>query len=115
MQPRIGAWSASRATVDRPGALPRRIELLDDQGHVLASSELSQPMTVRVDSLPTGAWPEVAGKVRLRMAGDGAATWDVFWDAPAADADRLKDRLFDLEVLRQVMRPQRETDLGAGG
>lgn len=113
VQPAVGGWVASRAVVDRPGALPRRVELLRADGSVIASSELSQPMTVRVDALPTGAWPEVAGKVRLRMEGEQGAVWDVFWDAPSADPDRLKDRLFDLQALREVMRPQREVDLGA--
>lgn len=113
--PSVDQWVATRAVVPRPGALPTRVELLKADGSVLASSELSRPMLVRVDTLPTGAWPEVAGTVRLRMAGEGGATWDVFWDAPAADPERLKDRLFDLTVLRSVMRPQREIDLGASG
>lgn len=109
----IGAWSRTRAFIERPGAMPLRMELLDSTGAVLASSELSRPLPVRIDSLPTGAWPEVGGTVRLRMSGDSGATWDVFWDAPGVEPARLNERLFDLSVLKGVMRPQREIDAAA--
>lgn len=109
----IGSWSASRARVSKPGALPVAVELLDAQGAVLASSELSRPMSVEIATLPPGAWPEVAGTTRLRMQGDGGAAWDVFWDAPGTNPERLKDRLFDLNVLIEVMRPVLVRDQGA--
>lgn len=101
----IGAWVGSRALLTAPGALPQRVELLDADGRALASSELSNPVTVEVRGVAPGAWPLVAGKTRLRTDA-GSATWDVFWDAPGTDPDRLKDRLFDLSVLREVLRPQ---------
>ena len=101
----IGDWVASRALVASPGSLPMRVELLDAVGAALASSELSNPMTVEVRGVAPGAWPVVAGKTRLRTNA-GSATWDVFWDAPGTDPDRMKDRLFDLAVLREVLRPQ---------
>lgn len=110
-----GHWVASRALVVAPGSLPLRVELLDEQGRAIASSELLNPMTVEVRGVAPGAWPLVAGKTRLRTDA-GSATWDVFWDAPGTDPDRLKDRLFDLEVLREVLRPQVvEGDAGSGG
>jgi hypothetical protein len=37
----------------------------------------------------------------------------VFWDAPGVEPSRLNDRLFDLSVLKEVMRPQREIDAAA--
>ena len=101
----IGSWTASRALVSAPGALPVAVQLLDAAGGVIASSELSNPMTVEVRGQPPGAWPLVAGKTRLRT-GSSASTLDVFWDAPGTDPDRLKDRLFDLAVLREVLRPK---------
>ena len=101
----IGSWCASRARVSKPGALPTVVELLDANGVLIASSELSRPMSVEIATLPPGAWPEVAGTTRLRMQGDGGAAWDVFWDAPGTNPERLKDRLFNLNVLIEVMRP----------
>jgi hypothetical protein len=109
----IGSWCATRARVSKPGALPAAVELLDARGAVLASSELSRPMSVEIATLPPGAWPEVAGTTRLRMQGDGGAAWDVFWDAPGTNPERLKDRLFDLNVLIEVMRPVVVRDQGA--
>jgi hypothetical protein len=35
----------------------------------------------------------------------------VFWDAPGTQADRMKDRLFDLKVLRDVLHPDQVRDL----
>lgn len=109
----IGGWTSSRARVSKPGDLPLTVELLDGQGGVLASSELSRPMRVEIATLPPGAWPEVAGTMRLRMQGDGGAAWDVFWDAPGTSPERLKERLFDLQVLREVMRPDVVRETGA--
>jgi len=106
----IGAWTSSRAWVQQPGALPVRIELLNVQGGVIASSELSRPLSVQVDGVPQGAWPDIAGTTQLRMS-EGGGRWNIFWDAPGTNAERLKDRLFDLAVLREVMRPQQVRDL----
>jgi hypothetical protein len=47
------------------------------------------------------------------MQGDGGAAWDVFWDAPGTNPERLKDRLFDLNVLIEVMRPVVVREQGA--
>jgi hypothetical protein len=109
----VGAWVATRALVTSPGALPSRVELLAADGHALATSELSNPMAVEVRGIATGDWPMVAGKTRLRTDA-GAVTWDVFWDAPGTDPDRLKDRLFDLQVLREVLRPKVVEDATGG-
>lgn len=105
----VGAWSGSRALVSAPGALPRRIELLDATKSVVAAATLSRPLSVQVAGLPTGALPEVAGTMRL-TTGDQGATWDIFWDAPGTEPQRLKDRLFDLSVLREALRPQEVVD-----
>lgn len=105
----IGAWRRTRALVERPGALAQRIELLDATGHVIVRSTLSRPLSVPVNGLPTGAWPEVAGTVRIE-ASDSGASWDIFWDQPGTDPARLKDRLFDLAVLTEALRPQEVVD-----
>lgn len=109
----VGSWVATRALVAGPGELPLRMELLDATGGAIASSELSNPMTVEVRGVAPGAWPLVAGKTRLRTTA-GSATWDVFWDAPGTDPERMKDRLFDLAVLREVLRPQVVEDATEG-
>jgi hypothetical protein len=101
----IAAWRSSRALVPAPGALPARVELLDITGVVIAAATLSRPLSVQVGGLPPGAWPEVAGTMRLQ-AGPKGASWDIFWDAPGTDPARLKDRLFDLAVLREALRPE---------
>jgi hypothetical protein len=111
----IGGWSRSRALVARPGALPSRVELLDGAGALIASATLSRPLSVPILGMPTGAWPEVAGTMRLETGSVGAATWDIFWDAPGTDPARLKDRLFDLQVLRDALRPQEVVDQDASG
>jgi hypothetical protein len=108
----IGAWRRTRALVERPGSLAQRIELLDATGHVVVRSTLSRPLSVPVNGLPTGAWPEVAGTVRIE-ASDSGASWDIFWDQPGTDPARLKDRLFDLAVLTEALRPQEVVDQDA--
>ncbi len=110
----IGAWTISRARMVQPGDLPVAVELLDAQRQVLASSELSRPIPVEVQGLPPGAWPNMAGTTRLRRGlDDKAATWDIFLDAPGTNPERLRERLFDLAVLKQVMRPEVVRDLGS--
>jgi hypothetical protein len=105
----IGAWCRSRALVAAPGALPSRMELLDVIGKKIASAALSRPLSVEIDDLPPGAWPEVAGTMHLETGPNGAA-WDIFWDAPGTDPARLKDRIFDLKVLLETLRPQEVID-----
>ena len=106
----VGGWAATRVRVRQPGSLPDRVELLAADGAVLAASSLSRPLSLQVSGLPPGAWPDVPGTVRLEMGAD--ASWEVFWDAPGTAPERLKERLFDLEALRSVMRPQRVEVLG---
>lgn len=108
----VGAWRRTRALVERPGTLPQRVELLDSTGHVIARSTLTRPLSVPVTGLPTGAWPEIAGTMRIE-AGESRATWDIFWDQPGADPARLKERLFDLAVLTEALRPQEVVDQDA--
>jgi hypothetical protein len=43
-------------------------------------------------------------------AGDSDATWDIFWDQPGTEPARLKDRLFDLAVLTEALRPGEVVD-----
>jgi hypothetical protein len=105
----VGAWRRTRALVERPGALAQRVELLDAGGRIIARSTLTRPLSVPVSGLPTGAWPEVAGTMRIE-AGDSDATWDIFWDQPGTEPARLKDRLFDLAVLTDALRPREVVD-----
>jgi len=106
----VGGWAATRVRVRQPGSLPDRVELLADDGTVLAASVLSRPLSLEVIGLPPGAWPDVPGTVRLEMGTD--TSWEVFWDTPGTAPERLKERLFDLDALRSVMRPQRVEVLG---
>ncbi len=101
----VGGWNATRVRVRQPESLPDRVELLAADGSVLAASALARPLSLQVTGLPPGAWPDVPGTVRLEMGGD--ASWEVFWDTPGTAPERLKERLFDLEALRSVLRPQR--------
>jgi len=105
----VGGWRRTRVLVERPGSLPQRVELLDATGHLIARSTLTRPLSVSVRGLPPGAWPEIAGTMRIE-AGDAGATWDIFWDQPGTDPARLKDRLFDLAALTEALRPKEVLD-----
>jgi len=107
----LGAWASTRVRVTGPGALPTEVQLLDAGSAVLMRAEHSRPLSVQVKGLPPGAWPEVAGTTRIRVPDRQDARWEVFWDAPGTEPDRMKDRLFDLKVLREVLRPDRVRDL----
>ncbi len=107
----MGAWFATRVRVPRPGALPTQVQLLDARNAVLMQAEHARPLSVEVAGLPPGAWPEVAGTTRFRLPERKDALWEVFWDAPGTQADRMKDRLFDLKVLRDVLHPDQVRDL----
>jgi hypothetical protein len=110
----LGVWAASRARVDRPGAVPSQVQLLDATGRVLLQASHERLLTVEVAGAPPGAWPEVAGTSRFQRPDRPDARMEVFWDAPGTSPERLKDRLFDLKVLREVMRPGEIRDLRGG-
>lgn len=105
-----GEWSRSRIQVDRANNLPIHVWLLDAKGQALAESELSQPVLAAMDHLPMADRPMVASKIILKSVSN-VGTWQIFWDEPGAREDRLKDRLFDLEVIRSVMLPAETIDL----
>lgn len=110
----LGVWAASRARVDRPGAVPSQVQLLDAKGRVLLQASHERLLTVQVAGAPPGAWPEVAGTSRFLRPDKPDVRMEVFWDAPGTSPERLKDRLFDLTVLREVMRPGEIRDLREG-
>lgn len=107
----LGAWAATRVRVAGPGALPMEVQLLDARSSVLLQAEHSRPLSVQVTGLPPGAWPEVAGTTRIRVPERQDALWEVFWDAPGTEPERMKDRMFDLKVLREVLHPDQVRDL----
>ena len=106
-----GAWRATRVRVPRPGGLPAEVQLLAADGSVLVKAEHARPLSVEVAGAPPGAWPEVAGTTRFTLPGRQDGSWEVFWDAPGTRPERLKDRLFDLAVLREVLHPDQVRDL----
>ncbi|MSR34541.1 MAG: hypothetical protein EXS12_07080 [Phycisphaerales bacterium] len=109
-RPPRGAWVKTRVQVDKNNALPSHISLLDAKGAVLAESELSVPVMAVMNHLPMADRPMVASKITLKSVSN-VGVWQIFWDEPGAREDRLKDRLFDLEVIRGVMRPVEVIDL----
>jgi len=106
-----GAWRATRVRVSQPGGLPAEVQLLAADGSVLVKAEHARPLSVEVAGAPPGAWPEVAGTTRFTLPGRQDGSWEVFWDAPGTRPERLKDRLFDLAVLREVLHPDQVRDL----
>lgn len=77
---------------------------------MLAESELSVAVMAIMDHLPMADRPMVASKIMLKSVSN-VGVWQIFWDEPGAREDRLKDRLFDLEVIRSVMRPAEVIDV----
>jgi hypothetical protein len=109
-RPRRGEWAKTRVQVDAANGQPVHVWLLDGKGATLAESELSQPVMAAMDHLPMADRPLVASKITLKSPSN-VGTWQIFWDEPGAREDRLKDRLFDLEVIRAAMRPAEVIDL----
>ena len=109
-RPARGAWVKTRVQVETNTGLPSHIWLLDAKGNVLAESELSEPVMADMNHLPMADRPMVASKITLKSVSN-VGVWQIFWDEPGAREDRLKDRLFDLEVIRGVMRPAEVIDV----
>ncbi len=108
-----GKWVKTRVEVLKNIGFPSHIWLLDAKGNVLAESELSEPVMANMNHLPMADRPMVASKITLKSVSN-IGIWQIFWDEPGAREDRLKDRLFDLEVIRGVMRPAEVIDLEKG-
>ena len=108
-----GKWVKTRVEVVKNIGFPSHIWLLDAKGNVLAESELSEPVMANMNHLPMADRPMVASKITLKSVSN-VGVWQIFWDEPGAREDRLKDRLFDLEVIRGVMRPAEVIDLEKG-
>jgi len=108
-----GKWVKTRVEVLKNIGFPSHIWLLDTKGNVLAESELSEPVMANMNHLPMADRPMVASKITLKSVSN-VGVWQIFWDEPGAREDRLKDRLFDLEVIRGVMRPAEVIDLEKG-
>ena len=108
-----GKWVKTRVEVLKNIGFPSHIWLLDAKGNVLAESELSEPVMATMNHLPMADRPMVASKITLKSVSN-VGVWQIFWDEPGAREDRLKDRLFDLEVIRGVMRPIEVIDLEKG-
>jgi len=108
-----GKWVKTRVEVVKNIGFPSHIWLLDAKGNVLAESELSEPVMATMNHLPMADRPMVASKITLKSVSN-VGVWQIFWDEPGAREDRLKDRLFDLEVIRGVMRPAEVIDLEKG-
>ena len=109
-RPARGAWVKTRVQVDTNSGFPSHIWLVDAKGNVLAESELSEPVMADMNHLPMADRPMVASKITLKSVSN-VGVWQIFWDEPGAREDRLKDRLFDLEVIRGVMRPAEVIDV----
>ena len=109
-RPARGAWVKTRVQVDTNTGFPSHIWLVDAKGNVLAESELSEPVMADMNHLPMADRPMVASKITLKSVSN-VGVWQIFWDEPGAREDRLKDRLFDLEVIRGVMRPAEVIDV----
>ena len=112
-RPARGAWVKTRVQVDTNSGFPSHIWLVDVKGNVLAESELSEPVMADMNHLPMADRPMVASKITLKSVSN-VGVWQIFWDEPGAREDRLKDRLFDLEVIRGVMRPAEVIDVEKG-
>jgi len=112
-RPKRGAWVKTRVQVEINTGFPSHIWLMDAKGNVLAESELSEPVMASMNHLPMADRPMVASKITLKSVSN-VGVWQIFWDEPGAREDRLKDRLFDLEVIRGVMRPAEVIDLEKG-
>ncbi len=112
-RPKRGAWVKTRVQVETNTGFPSHIWLVDAKGNVLAESELSEPVMANMNHLPMADRPMVASKITLKSVSN-VGVWQIFWDEPGAREDRLKDRLFDLEVIRGVMRPAEVIDLEKG-
>ena len=108
-----GAWVRTRAQIVKNTGLPCQICMLDAKDAVLAQSDLSEPVMAVMNHLPMADRPMVASKITLKSVSN-IGVWQIFWDEPGAREDRLKDRLFDLEVIRGVMRPAEVIDLEKG-
>lgn len=97
--------------------LPVRIEVLDGSGALLIASDLEHFRRVERRDAPPGDWPVIATRVRVEVPerGErGAFRWFVALDRPSASGERIVERLFDPDAVRESLRPQIIDDSVAG-
>lgn len=111
-----GRGGRLRIAFDQATLLPKRIELLDDLGAVVATSTLSRYESVEVPGLAVMARPKMPLTIDIRreLAADGDMTGGVAGNAKIAlnatvgeIKEKAASQIFDLERLTAAMRPDR--------
>lgn len=108
----MGQGGPVRVTLDPATGLPRDVEVLADDGSVLVHSAFEAYESVERPGQPPGALPKWPSRVIVtapRPAGDATPGDEIklfMTPSPRGD-DRVVDRLFDLEALKQTFKPVR--------
>ena len=99
-----GSWSRMVWYLDPETRLPERIEALDAEGTVVLESALDNYEPIRARDQPVGNWPQFPRKLRVRTP-DGAIDVRLFFNRPGATGSKLRDALFDLDLLMKTFKP----------
>lgn len=88
---------------DPANYLPSRIELLDDKGEPAVIASLTNAAFTAADNAALG--PLVSTRIEVALPARQSRLVLHLHD-PSAEADKVKDKMFDLEFLKRLMAPR---------
>lgn len=88
-----------------PDRQPARVRVLDEAGVERVRATLGEYVRARAENMAIGAWPSVPRRIEVAPA-DGSARFTVDLDEPSAQPKRMKPRLFRLEEMIAMLRPE---------
>jgi len=101
-------------TFDARSGRPIRTRLLDARGDTALLADLSDHERVRTEGKSPGDWPWLATRIEITSpARRGRMVLHLSAIEDGRKFDRIKDRVFDFEVLKKLHKPQRVIDLDA--
>lgn len=106
------AGSRLRMLIDPASFRPTRVDLLDSRGWSMVTCKLTGRFGVEVDGVPSQRWPVVCDDAELFVSGQ-ASNMSIELIHATTNPRRVRDQLFDLDVLMEALKPDRVVDLDA--
>ena len=101
-----------RMLIDPTSFRPTRVDLLDERGWSLVMCKLTGRFGVEVEGVPSQRWPVVCDDAELFVAGQ-ASNMSIELIHATNNPRRVRDQLFDLDVLMEALKPDALVDLDA--
>lgn len=99
-----------RMLIDPATSRPTRVDLLNERGWSLVTCKLTGQFGVEVEGVPSQRWPSVCDDAELFVSGQ-ASNMSIELIHATTNPRRVRDRLFDLDVLMGSLKPDVVVDL----